>query len=113
MVGASNPVTIALAANPGGATLAGATTVNPVNGIASFNNLSLNRVGSGYTLLVTAPGLSPAISIPFNVTAGSANELTFSTAPSPSAQSGVPLAPQPVVQLVDAAEIPSRSRESW
>ena len=106
VVGASNPVTVALAANPGGATLAGATTVNPVNGIASFTTLSLNRVGTGYTLLVTSPGLSPSISNPFNVTAGSANELIFSTAPPSSAQSGVPFAPQPVVQLVDAGGNP-------
>ena len=106
VIGASNPVTISLAGNPTGATLSGATTVNPVNGIVSFNTLSLNRVGTGYTFLVTSPGLIAATSIPFNVTAGAASQLSFTVPPPSSTQSGLTFGPQPVLQLRDAAGNP-------
>src|SRR5437867_8707349 len=39
---AAGAVTVALGANPGGATLSGATTVNAVSGVATFSNLSIN-----------------------------------------------------------------------
>ncbi|HTL06124.1 MAG TPA: Ig-like domain-containing protein, partial [Gemmatimonadales bacterium] len=101
VVGAPNPVTIQLAGNPGGATLAGQTTVTPQNGIATFSSLSLNKVGTAYTFLVTSPGLVEATSIPFDVIAGSANQLVFTVAPSTGARSGVALAQQPALQLKD------------
>ncbi|MBA3699219.1 MAG: PQQ-dependent sugar dehydrogenase [Planctomycetes bacterium] len=62
-------VTVAIGTNPGGATLAGTTTVAAVNGVATFSNLSLNNVGSGYTLTVSSSGLSGATSSTFNVQA--------------------------------------------
>jgi Ca2+-binding RTX toxin-like protein len=62
------PVTIALAADPGGATLGGALTVNAVGGVATFADLTLDRVGSGYALRATSPGLAEAVSAPFDVT---------------------------------------------
>lgn len=55
---ARNAVTIAMGTNPGGATLAGTTTVNAVSGIATFSNLSINKSGTGYTLSATTAGLS-------------------------------------------------------
>ena len=61
------PVTLALGANPGGATLGGTLTVNAVQGVATFNNLTLDQVGSGYTLTATAPGFTGATSQPFSV----------------------------------------------
>ncbi|MBX9585033.1 MAG: PKD domain-containing protein, partial [Gemmataceae bacterium] len=61
------PVTLALAANPGGATLGGTRTVNAVGGVATFANLTLNRVAAGYTLRATSPGLTEAVSAPFDV----------------------------------------------
>ena len=53
-------VTIALANNPGGGTLGGTLTVAAVNGVATFSGLTLNNLGTGYTLKVTASGLSSA-----------------------------------------------------
>ena len=103
---ATNSVTIVLAGNPGGANLSGTTTVTAVNGIATFNNLILDRVGTGYTLAASSSGLTGATSTPFDVTAGSANRLAFSTAPPSTARSGVALSPQPVLQLRDAAGNP-------
>jgi len=64
---ATNPITIVLAANPGGATLSGTTTVNAVNGVATFSNLSLNKGGNGYTLTAFGSSLVAATSAAFNV----------------------------------------------
>jgi len=49
-------VSIALGANSSGAFLNGTATVDVVSGIARFGDLSLNKVGSGYTLVATATG---------------------------------------------------------
>lgn len=61
------PVTMALANNPTGATLSGALTANTVSGVATFNNLKVNRAGTGYTLSATSPSLTSAVSAPFNI----------------------------------------------
>jgi alpha-tubulin suppressor-like RCC1 family protein len=63
---ASNAVTIAIAANPSVATLGGTTTVNAVGGIATFTDLTLDRRGTGYTLVASSSGLA-ATSDPFDV----------------------------------------------
>ncbi|HJR36595.1 MAG TPA: Ig-like domain-containing protein, partial [Gemmatimonadales bacterium] len=102
VIGAANPVTISLAGNPAGATLGGTTTINATSGVATFNNLTLDRPGTGYTFLVTSPGLSAATSTPFNVAVGAPAKLAFSTPLPGSAQSGAAFAPQPVLQLTDA-----------
>ncbi|MEO8201940.1 MAG: Ig-like domain-containing protein [Gemmatimonadota bacterium] len=68
VAGANNSITIALAANSGGSILAGTLTVNAVNGVATFADLSLDKVGTGYTLAATATGLTGATSNAFNVT---------------------------------------------
>ena len=38
------------------------------NGVALFNNLSINTAGNGYTLTFSALGLTAAVSQPFNIT---------------------------------------------
>jgi hypothetical protein len=99
---AAHTVTLALGSNPGSATLSGTTSVQAINGIATFPNLSLDKAGAGYTLIATATNLAPATSTGFNNGAGPASQLTLTTAPPASATSGQPLAPQPSVQLRDA-----------
>ncbi|CAG0960725.1 Heparin and heparin-sulfate lyase [Planctomycetaceae bacterium] len=66
---ATDPVTIALGANPGSSTLGGTLTMSPFNGVASFGNLTLSAPGSGYTLTASATGLTGATSSGFDVTA--------------------------------------------
>ncbi|HZZ78785.1 MAG TPA: choice-of-anchor Q domain-containing protein, partial [Gemmataceae bacterium] len=61
-------VTIALADNPGGATLGGTHTVAAHNGIATFSGLTLNNAGSGYTLRMTGAGIGSVQTYPFTVT---------------------------------------------
>src|SRR5438034_1198342 len=76
-------VTVALANNPGGATLSGTTTVAAVDGIATFSDLSLDKTGAGYTLTASASGgaLVAPTSGAFDVAAGPATQLVFSTEP--------------------------------
>ena len=74
-------ITIAIGTNPGGATLSGTTTVAAVAGVATFNNLKLDKAGTGYTLTAASTGLSGATSNTFNITAGAAASLSFSTQP--------------------------------
>jgi Flp pilus assembly pilin Flp len=66
----SASVTMSIGANPGGAALSGTSTVNAAGGVATFSNLSLNKVGTGYTLVAASPGLPNVTSGTFNVTAG-------------------------------------------
>jgi len=64
----ASAVTVALSSNPGEATLLGTTTVNAVNGIATFSNLSIATISNGYSLIATSGDLTPAVSAAFNIT---------------------------------------------
>jgi hypothetical protein len=101
VLSATNTVTVALGANPGGSTLGGTLSVAAVAGVASFSTLSLNKSGAGYTLGATSGGLAPATSATFTVNPGVAAAIAITTVPA-TAVNGVALAPQPVVRLVDA-----------
>jgi virginiamycin B lyase len=65
---ASNSVSVAFANNPTGATLGGTLSVAASQGVATFSNLTINKVGNGYTLAVSSSGLSGATSTAINVT---------------------------------------------
>ena len=58
VTGFSGNVTATLASNPGGSVLGGTTTVAVSNGVATFSNLVLNRIGSGYALQLSSSGFS-------------------------------------------------------
>ena len=94
-------ITLTLGTNPGSGILTGTITLNAVNGVASFSDLSINKAGTGYRLLASAAGLSSTTSAAFNITASIATQLRFSIQPG-SATEGSPLNPQPVVQVLDA-----------
>jgi hypothetical protein len=66
---ATGSITVALSSGTGtaGARLGGTTTVSAVNGVATFPTLSVDSVGSGYTLTASAAGLSSATSAAFAV----------------------------------------------
>src|SRR6184192_1564210 len=103
--GFAGSVAVALGTNPSGGTLAGTTTVPAVSGVASFASLSLNKVGSGYTLTAAAPfqpALTGATSAPFDITPGAATRLVFTTQPS-NATAGATLTPPVQVLAQDAA----------
>jgi hypothetical protein len=79
--------------------LYGGTTLLPANGIFQFSGLSIDKVGSGYTLTATSDSLS-AVSAPFDITLGAATELVFTMGPRATA-AGVPFPVQPVVVVQD------------
>jgi hypothetical protein len=60
-------VTIAIANNAGGGTLSGTASATPVNGVATFTGLSINKPGVGYTLQATAAAVTQATSSAFTV----------------------------------------------
>ena len=63
-------VTIAIGHNGGTllpGTLSGTKTVTVVNGVATFADLSIDQIGNGYTLTVTAGGVVGAESAAFNI----------------------------------------------
>jgi hypothetical protein len=60
-------ISIAIASNPGGSVLAGTLQRTAQNGIAVFDDLSINKPGEGYTLRATADYLIHSISEPFTV----------------------------------------------
>src|SRR5207247_738736 len=99
----ANPgsVTVALGTNPSGGTLAGTTTVTAAGGVATFGTLSVDKVGTGYTLTATAPGLSGATSSAFTVTVGAATQFVFSVQPS-ATSAGAAITPAVQVTALDA-----------
>ena len=61
-------VAVALSNNSAGATLGGTLSETPEGGVATFAGLTLNKPGIGYTLEVSADGLTSATTNPFIVT---------------------------------------------
>src|SRR5206468_1993356 len=95
-------VTVTAAIATGGGTLGGTLTATTNgSGVASFTNLSISGTTGDRTLSFSATGLTPAVSGTITVGAGAATQLTLTTQPSATAQSGVAFAQQPVVQLRD------------
>ena len=94
-------VTITIGVDPGGGTLSGTTTVAAVAGVASFNDLSIDRTGVGYRLQATAAGLSSVTSNGFTIAPGPATLLVFSVQPS-SATAGAAIKPNVRVAAFDA-----------
>jgi len=67
MTSATDNVTVALDPNGTGAALSGTLTKPAVNGVATFDDLKLDKTGSGYTLTATSGTLTAATSSAFNV----------------------------------------------
>src|SRR5207245_10147893 len=83
---------VARGAHPGGATLAGTTTVAAVAGVATFGNLSVDKAGTGYTLTTSATGLTGQPSASFIISPAAANKLVFTVQPT-SVTAGAPITP--------------------
>src|SRR5947208_6375640 len=98
-------VRIAPGNNPGGATLSGTTPVAAVSGVATFFDLSLNKTGTGYTLTASASGFAPVTSAAFDITPGTATQLSFTQQPSKTV-AGAAISPPVQVTALDAAGNP-------
>ena len=71
----SDSVTLKLASNPTGATLGGSTTATVSGGVATFSTLSVNLVGTGYTLGASSGSLTGATSTSFSVASAATSTL--------------------------------------
>ncbi len=74
---ASSSIALTISNNINGAILTGTNPVVAVNGIATFNNLGIDRTGSGYRFIANAGVLNPATSNNFNITAGVPRVITM------------------------------------
>ncbi len=97
---ATNEITIAIEDNPSGGSLAGTLTVNAVDGIASFDDLSIDQQGNGYTLKATSDGLESVTSNPFHIESGIPAKLEFITQPT-STTAGESITPAVQVRILD------------
>ncbi len=96
----SYSVTVAMGDNVGSGTLSGTATATTSSGVATFSGLSINKVGTGYTLTAAATGLTSATSSGFNITPAAANKLLFVTQPS-TTEAGASITPPVQVAIVD------------
>ena len=99
---ASNNVTVAIGINPSSGILSGTKTVTAVNGVATFNGLSIDKSGVGYTLTATSSGLINATSAAFNEvgSASAPTQLAFNVQPSNVAANAV-ISPAMLVVVED------------
>ncbi|HKE92615.1 MAG TPA: hypothetical protein VKB45_19945, partial [Gemmatimonadales bacterium] len=73
----------------GGAILSGNNIITAVGGVASFTNLSIDKVGNAFTFSVTSGGLGGGTSSPFTVNPGPPTDLVISTQPTNSVAGAV------------------------
>src|SRR5207249_3793832 len=99
---ATNAVTVALGTNPAGGTLSGTTTVNAVNGVATFPGLWINKAASGYTLVASASALITDTSATFTITPASATTLVLIVQPPTFAERAQFFAPAVEVAIRDS-----------
>jgi hypothetical protein len=94
-------VSIALASNPGGATLGGTLAANAVNGVAAFSGLVLDVAATGYTFHLSSGNFPLATSEPVTVTPATDARLMVTVQPSTTATAGRAFATQPVIEEED------------
>ena len=106
--GAGNPVagvTVTFAITQGGGSLNGPTQTTNASGIATVSDWTLGPLAGTNTVTATATGSGISGNpVSFNATgtASGATQLSITTQPSSTAQSGAIFAAQPVIQLRDA-----------
>jgi len=100
---ATNGITVAITSGtgPSGAVLGGTLTQAAVAGVATFANLTIDKVGAGYTLTATATGLTSATSSAIAISPGAVAKLAFTVQPS-NAAAGAAITPAVQVTVQDA-----------
>ncbi len=89
---ATTAVSVSLGNNPAGGTLRGTTTANAVGGVATFDNLTVDRAAPSYTLAAGASGLYTDTSVGFDVRVGAPAQLAFTSLPAGNVSSGAAFA---------------------
>ena len=103
VTGSSAVITLAITDGTGtpGAVLGGSLTRTATGGVATFDDLVIDKVGSGYTLSATATSVTGATSAAFTVEPGPASRLAFTVQPSALA-AGASMSPAVQVTVQDA-----------
>jgi type VI protein secretion system component Hcp len=88
------PVSVSLQNDPTGATLGGTTTAAATGGVATFDNLSVSKPGTGYTLAASDPAIAnPTILLSLTPAAGASAVVVpvdaFSVSFSPGEKLGI------------------------
>jgi hypothetical protein len=96
-------VTLSITTGTGvtGATLGGTLTRAAIAGVATFDDITIDKAGSGYTLTATAAGLTIATTSAFAVSPGAAAKLGVASQPS-AANAGASIAPAVQFAIQDA-----------
>ena len=96
-------ITVAIKPSTGtaGAHLRGTATISAAGGVATYTTLSVDSVGTAYTLTASATGLTSATSAAFNVSAAPATRLGFTVQPT-SATAGTQISPAVKVAAQDS-----------
>lgn len=95
-------VTLSIFSGPEDANPQGLGPVTVVNGVATFNALTLEKAGD-YILIATFTGMvgDPPQSVEFTVTHSVANQLKFDQNPPETVEEGAVIAPSVTVQILD------------
>src|SRR5439155_287754 len=94
-------VVMAISTNAGGGTLSGTKTRAASSGVATFNDLSIDLIGTAYKITATSGALFTPASAAFNITSGTATQLVLPQQPS-SAVAAVSISPAITVTAKDA-----------
>jgi hypothetical protein len=81
---AGRSISLAIGTNPGGGVLGctGGLGASDSSGVASFSGCAITKAGTGYTLTASSAGLAaPSNANAFNIVAGVASQLSFTTQP--------------------------------
>jgi uncharacterized protein (TIGR03382 family) len=100
VVSGTNTITLALGTNAGGGTLSGTLSVDAVNGVAVFTDLSIDKVGAGYTLTASSPGLTGKTSAAFEIVPATPSKMAFLTQPTTTV-AGAAITPAVKVVILD------------
>jgi hypothetical protein len=96
VTGDTSAITLALQNGTGGAVLSGTNPVNAVNGVATFS-VSVNLLGTGYTLHATDGVLTAADSTAFDITAGAPASISFAAGPADAVAGAANNAPTGII----------------
>lgn len=104
--GFTDSVTIALGVNPSAATLGGTVRVAAIAGVATLNAWTVSALGSGYTVVASAAGLTSATSNAFDVGGGGPALLAVTAGNGQTGFVSQSLTAPIVVRVTDALALP-------
>jgi alpha-tubulin suppressor-like RCC1 family protein len=95
-------ITLGVLTSMTGDSLIGVKSVTAIDGVATFSNVFMEQLGSGFRLVASAVGLTPAVSALFNVTHGPPARLEFAAQPPALTTPGATFALPITVNILDA-----------